>query len=257
MIPPQLKEFLVPGTYAFFLAALFFGVLLLYRKKDHGRTGRRALTSLFLLYWVLSTPIASVALVEALTSDYPPVQTRAGARGATAIVVLSAGMYTHRSRGDLFETATREGSLRVVEAARVYRILDRPWVIVSGAWGSERHSEAGFMQEQLKSVGIPGDRIVREDLAVNTREHGIYIPPLLRERGVNQFVLVTSRPHMDRALKIFRVAGFEPVPSSPEVYRRRPGSVDRYLPSTTALSISEQVIYDKLATVYYWLRGWL
>jgi uncharacterized SAM-binding protein YcdF (DUF218 family) len=257
MISSTLKELFVPGSYAFLLIVLAVGILLLYRKKDGGRAGRLWVTSVVLLYWILSTPIGAVGLVRALTPDHPPVRTRTEARGATAIVVLGSGMSTHRSRGDLFDAATREGSLRIVEAVRVYRLLERPWIIVTGGHGSERHTEATFMAEQLKSLGIPEERIVLEARSTNTHDHAIHVPPLLRERGIEQFVLVTSRQHIDRALKTFRAAGLEAIPSSPEVYETRAGLLDRFLPSTTALDVSELVFYDKLATIYYWFRGWL
>lgn len=257
MVPIVLKELFVPGSYAFFLIVLIVGVLLLYRKKDRGRAGRRWITAVVLLYWLLSTPVVAVRLVRVLTPDHPPVQTRADARGATAIVVLGSGMHTHRSRGDLFHAATREGSLRIVEAVRVYRVLERPWIIVTGGHGSERHTEATYMAEQLKSLGIPEERIVREARSSNTHDHAIYVAPLLRERGVERFVLITSRPHIDRALRTFRAAGLDPIPSSPEIYEKLAGPLDPYLPSTMALDISELLIYDKLATIYYWFRGWL
>ena len=98
MVPSFLKSFLVPGTPLFFLLGATVGTLLLYRKKDHGRTGRTLLAVLILFYWIASTPLMAQALIYVLTSEYT-VQSAADARDATAIVVLSGGMQEYRSRG--------------------------------------------------------------------------------------------------------------------------------------------------------------
>ena len=105
------------------------------------------------------------------------------------------------------------------------------------------------MAEELKALGVPADRIVIESRAENTHEHAIYVPPLLRERHVTRFVLVTSRQHISRALRVFRKAGWDPVPSTPEAYADRSDPLDRFLPSKNALLASEQVLYDEGALV--------
>jgi uncharacterized SAM-binding protein YcdF (DUF218 family) len=243
-----LKEFLVPGSLSFFLFALTIGVCLLYRRKDGGRAGRHVLSAVVALYWIWSTPVLASRFVNLLTPDYPPVQSRAQAGGADAVVVLGAGLDVFRSRGDQFEVSTREDALRILEAVRVYRALDKPWVIVTGGLGSSRQTEAARMAEELKALGVPADRIVMEP---------IYVPPLLRERHVTRFVLVTSRQHISRALRVFRQVGWDPVPSTPEAYADRSDPLDRVLPSKNALLASEQVLYDEGALVYYWLRGWI
>jgi uncharacterized SAM-binding protein YcdF (DUF218 family) len=257
MVPSALKALFVPGSFSFLLLALIPGTLLLYRRADGGRAGRLLITALVLVYWISSTPVTAVALIRLLSTNYPPVDTREQARGASAMVVLSAGTERYRSRGDLFETSTREDALRMMEAARVYRVLDRPWVIVTGGLGSERHTEAERMADELKALGVPAERIVEERRSTNTHDHSVYVPPLLKERHVGQFVLITSRQHMDRALRVFRKAGFDPVPSSPEAYVIQPGLGEYLLPSKSALLASEEIFYDKGAMVYYWLRGWI
>lgn len=69
-----LKDLLVPGTHSFFLIVLILGTLLLYRRKDGGRTGRFLITAVVLFYWIASTPITAVPLVGMPSTDYPPVE---------------------------------------------------------------------------------------------------------------------------------------------------------------------------------------
>ncbi|HEV3215520.1 MAG TPA: YdcF family protein [Vicinamibacterales bacterium] len=258
----DLAELFVPGGVPFLVLSLIFGTLLLYRRKDGGRVGRLWITGVTLFYWIASTPATASALIRLLTPDYPPVETRAQARGAAAVVVLGAGMDLYVSRGDEFAASVREDALRMMEASRVYHVLDRPFVVVTGGNGSERYSEAGRMAAELEAMGVPADRIVEEARATNTFDHARYVPPLLQARHVGQFVLVTSRQHIDRALRVFRKAGFDPVPSSPElglnpVGLHRLGRVQTFLPSRMALLASEELVHDKLGLVYYWLRGWI
>jgi uncharacterized SAM-binding protein YcdF (DUF218 family) len=257
MVPTVLKELFVPGTVPFLIFSLILGTLLLYRPKDGGRAGRLWMTFVALFYWIASTPATASLLIRLLTSGYPPVETQAQARGATAVVVLGAGIDLYYSRGDQFPASVREDALRMMEASRVYRVLDRPFVIVTGGFGSKRYVEAERMAAELEAMGVPADRIVQETKATNTFDHARYVPPLLQERHVGQFVLVTSRQHIDRALRVFQKAGFDPVPSSPDLDLSHFSRVEYFLPSRMALLASEELIYDKLGTVYYRLRGWI
>jgi len=256
LIPRGLKDLFVPGSLPFFLFALIPAVLLLFRKRDGGRTGKISVAALVLVYWVLSTPIAAVALVHLLSPVVPPVMSAADAPGATAIVVLGAGMDIHRSRGDSYGAPTREGSLRVLEAARLHRLLGGVPIIATGGLGSSQYSESGLMAHQLEQLGVPADKIIKEEKATNTRDHALFVPPLLKQHGIEQFVLVTSQQHIARALGVFRKVGIDPVPSTPEIYVGRGNFLEPYLPSRDGLAASESLMYDLFGRVYYRIRGW-
>jgi uncharacterized SAM-binding protein YcdF (DUF218 family) len=255
VIPGGLKDLLIPGSIAFLILSLMPGLVLLFRKKDAGRAGKIWVTLLVVLYWVLSTPIAAINLVRLLSPEFPHVLSKADAHGATAIVLLGAGMHVHWSRGDSYGAPTREASLRVLEAARVYRVLGGVPIIATGGHGSSRYSEAGLLAYQLEQQGVPAGHIIKEENSINTRDHALFVPPLLKQHGIDRFVLVTSQQHIARALAAFRAAGANPVPSIPEVYVAD-HVLDMYLPSNTGLQISEGLIYDLMGWVYYKLRGW-
>jgi uncharacterized SAM-binding protein YcdF (DUF218 family) len=256
MVPPILKEFFVPGGYLFFLLVAAVGTLLLYTKKN-GRAGRRLLTALVLFYWLLSTPAIALPLIHGLSAHYPPIQTVADARGATALVVLGGGVEIYRSRGASVRVGSRQHSLRALEAARLYHLLGEPWVIVTGGLPSGPLSEAKQMATMLTLLGVPATRIIEEDQSRNTHDHALNVPPILRERGVSRFVLVTSRQHMARALRAFHAAGLDPVPSSPDVYVREDRPFSTFLPSATMLESSASMMYDLSAMLYYRARGWV
>ena len=252
-----MKQFLVPGTLVFFLIALVPGVLLLFRRKNGGRAGKIWISVLVGLYWVLSTPIAATVLVDVLTPDVTPVMSKADARGAAAIVLLASGMDVHRSRGGSYGAPTRDGSLRVLEAVRVYRVLGGVPIIATGGHGTRQYSEAGLMAHQLEQLGVPPEDIIKEEQSTNTRDHAMLVPPLLKQRGIEQFVLVTSQQHIARSLAAFRAVGLDPIPSTPEVYVARGDFLEMYLPSRVGLNTSERMMYDLLAWVYYKAHGWI
>jgi uncharacterized SAM-binding protein YcdF (DUF218 family) len=252
LIPSAVKDLLVPGSITFLLLALVPGVLLLFRKKDGGRTGRIWVALLLLFYWLIGTPLTAMGLVNLLSPDVPPVMSKADARGATAIVLLGAGMAVHRSRGASYGAPTREGSRRVLEAVRVYHVLGGVPIIATGGKG-----ESGLMAYQLERLGVPADRIIREERSTNTRDHAVFVPPLLKQHGLGQFVLVTSRQHIARALGVFRKAGADPVPSTPDIYLPRGALLETCLPSPVALATSESLFHDLFGRVYYKARGWL
>jgi len=251
------KAFLIPGSFTFLILALLPGVVLLFRRKNGGRAGKIWVTALVLSYWILSTPVAAIAFVQLFSPTIAPVMSEADARGAAAVVVLGAGMDVHRSRGASYGAPTRDVSLRVLEAARVHRLLGGVPIVATGGLGSTQYSEAGMMAYQLEQLGVPADKIITEDKSANTRDHGIFVPQLLKQHGIEQFVLVTSQQHIARALAVFRAAGTNPVPSTPEIYVPRGDRLEMYLPSRTALYASERMMYDLLGWAYYKARGWI
>jgi uncharacterized SAM-binding protein YcdF (DUF218 family) len=257
VISGGLKNLLVPGSFVFFVIALVPGVLLLFRKKNGGRAGKIWISVLVGLYWVLSTPIAAMVFVDLLTPDLPPVMSKADARGAGAIVLLGSGMDIHRSRGGSYGAPNRDGSLRVLEAARVHQVLGGVPIIATGAYGTRQYSEAGLMAHQLEQLGVPPEDIIKEEQSTNTRDHAMLVPPLLKQRGIEQFVLVTSQQHVARSLAAFRAVGLNPIPSTPEVYVAHGDVLEMYIPSRIGLYTSERMMYDVLAWMYYKARGWI
>lgn len=252
-----LKELFVPGTVPFLILALIPGVLFLYRRP--GRIGRVWISAVVLLYWLISMPVVAAWLVQISSPDYPRVEKSDQLYSASAVVVLGAGSHHYESGRETVSVMTREGGLRLLEAARIYRILNRPWVIVTGGSTFSGRSEAQVLAKGLEDLGVPRDRILLEEVSKSTHEHAMNVPRLLSERGVKEFVLVTSPTHMRRSLRVFSAAGLHPIPATPEAFAelRRLSSLERYLPSDTALSVSSEVLYDGLGMAYYWLRGWL
>jgi uncharacterized SAM-binding protein YcdF (DUF218 family) len=99
---------------------------------------------------------------------------------------------------------------------------------------------------------------VQESGSRNTREQAQLVAPLLKTNHWEHFVLVTPAVQGPRARAVFRREGVEPIsaaaPFMSELDRQ---STPGWLPNTGALRASDRAIYDYLAWIYYWMRGWL
>ena len=83
-------------------------------------------------------------------------------------------------------------------------------VIVCGARGSDEPvSEAEAMRGWLVEQGMPEENIVLEDGSYNTEQNLQNAQALMRERGWESAIVVTSDYHLERALWIARDVGIE------------------------------------------------
>ena len=246
------------SSLPFILAMVGAGVLLLYARRS-ARAGRIWLTAVCLLFWLAWTPLGSSIVAWPVATSDPPIQSPADARGASAIVMLGGGTISHIADGigidDLGASA-----LRIIETVRVYRLLNDPLVIVSGGDTQQLvppRTEASAYREAAIRLGVPADRIVMEDRSRTTREEAVLLKPMLAERGIGRFVLVTAPTHMKRAVRALRAVGLDPVPSPTPLRGMNARSPWSLVPEYESLAVSDEATYDMLATLYYRLRGWL
>jgi len=91
---------------------------------------------------------------------------------------------------------------------------------------------------------------------------------VLREKGIDQVILVTSAMHMPRAVRLFEHQGIEVIPA-PTDFRVTQASLDEFrqsdaigwvimaMPNVSYLSLTTSVMKEYLGMVVYGLRGWL
>jgi uncharacterized SAM-binding protein YcdF (DUF218 family) len=254
-----LKENLRPGHMAAALMLLTPGTVMLFVPRL-SRWGRRWIAAVVGFYLVLSSPIGSGLLVRTLTGQYQPIASPAEARGARVVVLLGSGSTNLRAAGRQLSSVTFEAGLRVLEVARLFDLLGGPLVIASGGV-TERDSAAApesvALQRALIAVGVSPDKIVLESESKNTRDEAIIVQRMLAERGLTEFVLVTSPLHMRRSMLTFEQQGMHPIPSPAPLVPERSTPRSRLLPSDLWLQIGDSALYEWLARGYYWWKGWL
>jgi uncharacterized SAM-binding protein YcdF (DUF218 family) len=109
----------------------------------------------------------------------------------------------------------------------------------------------------LVAAGVPADRMVEESSSKTTWDQARLIPSMLRDRGVDRFVLVTSPVHMRRSLALFRAHGIDAVPSVSPMRSEHLPPPSLIVPNEASLAMSGEALYDYAAWIYYWWNGWL
>jgi len=97
-------------------------------------------------------------------------------------------------------------------------------LIPTGGEGEHPPSEAEVMARILEGMGVPGEAILREELARSTWESALLVAEIARGRGLEEVLVVTDPLHCVRTVAAFGRAGLrvsaEPVYSSP-MWRQR------------------------------------
>lgn len=253
-----LKETWRLSSLSVLLTMLGIGVVLLHARRL-APWGRRWLTALWLVYWFLSTPIGSTIASAPLVRGWQPIASREQAHGARTIVVLAGGTVSHVAGGMVLDDVAASG-LRVVEGARLYSVLDRPSIIVSGGNTGRLNPprpEAAVCRDGLIKLGVPASNIIVEDTSLTTHEQVLMVKDMLAAAHIRQFVLVTSSVHMLRSLAAFRAVGLDPIPSVSRLRSDPAGPLWTPMPDRQSLDISDEAVYEYLAWVYYRVRGWI
>jgi uncharacterized SAM-binding protein YcdF (DUF218 family) len=175
------------------------------------------------------------------------------------VVVLGGGNTTVQARGFTMNQLSWIAALRVMEAARLYRLLDRPTIIASGGVTDKdvgARPEAEGIKGALVALGVSDDRVLLETESKNTHDEAVVIARMLGGARGQPIVIVTSPTHMRRSLAVFRSVGFDAIPSVAPYKSDHGFERLRALPNDGGLLLSDIAIYDAMATIYYWLRGW-
>lgn len=259
MILDFLKQSMRLGSIGLVLAILALGLLLFLLRRTRRWVGLY-FAAAFGALWTLATPACAERLAASLDTRDRPLARIEDARGANTIVVLGAGSSTFHVGALAVTEPSPPAIFRVVEAARLYRMLDHPVVIMSGG-PTDRHPGAAPESEALRDMavrlGIPPERIELESRSLNTRDEAVEIDRMLPDRPRRPFILVTSPTHMRRSMSVFRAVGLDPIPSPSALTSDGSFESGRWLPNDVALALSDNAIYEWLAWFYYGWNGWL
>jgi len=124
------------------------------------------------------------------------------------------------------------------------------------------------MGELLDLLGVPASAIWEQPRSQNTQEDAEYSAAMLKERGVQRVLLVTSAMHMPRSVALFRHLGIEVTPAPADFTVTEIGWKNLFslepqaflvnlLPNASSLSLTTNVLKEYLGLFIYRLRGWL
>jgi uncharacterized SAM-binding protein YcdF (DUF218 family) len=126
----------------------------------------------------------------------------------------------------------------------VARATHRP-VAISGA-PLEAAAMRRFMEEDLQ---VPVRWVEGESWT--TRQNAEFSARMLRPLGIERIILVTSSPHMTRAVGDFTAAGFQVAAAPADMVTRNDPGVFLFVPSTYALSRSEAALYERVGRLFH------
>jgi uncharacterized SAM-binding protein YcdF (DUF218 family) len=247
--------------FTFGAAALFILAALIWRRmRPHSAAARRFLVFVAVAYTLASLHPVDRLVVRILSIGLHPLAATDVPSGRTVVVLLGSGSFTARDwAGRKFTIVDAIGATRLLEAARVYQLVAPEWIISSGGFLSTDdvgYSVGDVMRDDLIRLGVPGERILVEGGAKNTREEAVTIERMLRPLHPDHVVLVTSDVHMRRSVGAFRAVGVETIPAIAfDAFSALPWSL-WILPSDAGMTEAALVAHELCGIPYYALRGW-
>jgi uncharacterized SAM-binding protein YcdF (DUF218 family) len=220
--------------------------------KELYRLARRRLVKLVLAVcalWliVFYTPLVWF-LAEPLKIINPPSK-------ADAIVVFAGGVGESGQAGQGYEE-------RVKHAAELYNSGYARYIIFSSGFRST-FSEPYIMQVLAISLGVPRDFIILETKAGNTYQNVVFTSAILRSKGWNKIILVSSPYHTRRAALVFKKIVndisviFSPVPNSIFYSRNKFNEKGKRIWKKINLKQIRGIIHEYLGIIYYWWKHYI
>lgn len=211
------------------------------------------------LLLVCSNPLIGRRLLRSLEDNYPSLDPESYPQ-ADAIVVLGT-VTTLQVPSRLIPDVNAEFS-RLLQGVRLLRAERAPVLVMSGGVTNSRMKsaipEAVHMKSMALELGVEPGAILLEERAQNTYENALFTRDLLRERGAERILLVTSAAHMPRAAAVFRTQGLEVIPVSVGVRTVDSAfTLMQLLPTVKALELSTIAMKEYLGFLLYYLRGWI
>jgi uncharacterized SAM-binding protein YcdF (DUF218 family) len=217
-----------------------------------------------LILLISSVPIVSTVLARPLELGEVSRTATTAAAPAGAIVVLGQGTTQPSLPPRPQIQLTDEGSNRLRRAAQLYQEQtnrgNQPIIIASAG------SEANNVASVLTQFGVPQGQIVTESRSQDLRTSAEQVRDILRSRAIGNrpIFLVTSAINSRRARLAFSQVGIRVVTQPANFVSTEPGTrearnitIQSFIPSVDALSVSTRILEEFYTTIYYSLRGWL
>lgn len=203
--------YLIKFIYSFVLPPGLFVVLLLLLVLWLWKRQRKpavALLAITLLFYLSTTQLVSHALIGSLEKRYPQPSEVQG----DVIVVLGGGATSSTPDIDGEGNLSGAAANRLLVAVRLHRLTGLPILFSGGQVFSDTGNEANIAKRQLLGLGIPEEAILVENRSLNTEQNAVNTAELLKEKGYDSPVLVTSAFHMPRSVLEFKQAGVKVLP---------------------------------------------
>lgn len=226
---------------------------------------RPLLAVALLLMWVGGNRWVATGLARSLEQRY---STPNPIPQADVIVVLGGGTMPPESPRSMVEV--NSAGDRLIYAANLVREGKAKWVLVSGGlldWEDRATTPAEDMAELLVWLGVPQQAIWLQAESANTYEDALFSARILKTKGIDRILLVTSAWHMPRAAHLFEAQGLDVIPLPTDYNVTQQGWEQMlagdfrtllldFFPSASNLSLTTRMLKEYLGLWIYGLRGW-
>jgi uncharacterized SAM-binding protein YcdF (DUF218 family) len=160
-----------------------------------------------------------------------------------AIVVLGAAQYDGRPSPEL--------AARLDQALALWRREVAGLIVVTGGkLPGDRFTEAQSAAAYLRQRGVPDDAIIGEDEGRTTWESLAAVAPMLRDRSVEDVVVVSSSYHLLRSRSMLTELGFRASGAAPADDRISRGSWMRHVfKEAVGVAAGDLLGYQRIETV--------
>ncbi|MGB7846867.1 MAG: YdcF family protein, partial [Candidatus Acidiferrum sp.] len=139
------------------------------------------------------------------------------------------------------------------EACQYAAYLHNHWrplpILVSG--------DAILMKGALVMFGVPETMISLENESHTTHENAVFSAKILRQKGIENIVLVTDARHMWRAQLAFRKQGLKVVPAACDYRSGGRWHLTDLLPDWEPIGHIEELLHETLGLIWYKVHGWI
>ncbi len=238
------------------------------------RTSRNQIYAAFVLLWVFSTPLFSEFFYQRSIERNAIQLLETTATDTAETIVLIAQQTVEPQVLDRRHIQLSDNGNLISYTAQLYNNSTATRIIISAGQRydfpeevrEQEISEAEIVRDLLvEQFGIPQDRALLEDTALNLRQSVLAVSEIIEENDFEPRVfVVTSALSLYRAVTAFARENIEVVPRPGDFVTFEPSNPERLdvtlasvVPSARGLTLSTRLIDEYLTTLYYFLRGWL
>lgn len=260
-----LSKFLPLLIYPVGLACILLAISFLGRRQS---AWQRIMVALALILLLLGgNRLVAQSLARSLEWRYLPPQELPRTE---VIVVMGGGTEPMLEPRPIVEL--NSAGDRVLYGFWLYRLGKAPHVLLSGGnitWLRDHPTTpAQDMAVVMEMLGVPAEALWLQSKSQNTYEDVLYSSQILKEKGINRIILVTSAMHMPRSIALFEKQGIQvvPAPTDFKVTQAQwqslfladlPALAIDLLPTADNLSLTSSALKEYFGLVVYRLRGWL
>ncbi len=254
-------------TFVYPLGLVFTLILIALVLRGRKRLQTAALVLAILLLLIGANRWVSIALARSLEWQYLPLQS---VPNADVIVVLGGGTDSEQYPRPMVET--NSAGDRVLYAGKLFKQGKAEHLLLSGGnitWLSGRTTTPSEdMASILDLMDIPRESMWMQDKSQNTYEDALFCSQILKEKGIQRILLVTSSQHMPRSVALFKHHGLEVIPA-PVDYTVTQASWENLfspdpqtllvnlMPNVSSLSLTTSILKEYIGMLVYHLRGWM